>query len=82
MKSGKRHMTDGIELSNQDKAWTLGEKDTYKYLGILEVDTFKQVETKEKIKKVYLGENKKATRDKTIKSKPYQRNKYLGCTPR
>ena len=27
-----------------------GEKETYKYLGILEVDTIKQVETKEKIK--------------------------------
>ena len=29
----------------------LGEKETYKYLGILEADTFKQVEMKEKIKK-------------------------------
>ena len=35
MKSGKRHMTDGIELPNQDKLRTLGENDTYKYLGIL-----------------------------------------------
>ena len=24
MKSGKRHMTDGMELPNHDKIWTLG----------------------------------------------------------
>ena len=29
MKSGKRHMTDGIELSNHDKIRTLEEKETY-----------------------------------------------------
>ena len=34
MKSGKQHMTDGIELPNQDKIRTLGENETYKYLGI------------------------------------------------
>ena len=33
----------------------------YKYLGILEVDTIKQVEMKEKIKKRVSQENKKAT---------------------
>ena len=48
MKSGKRHLTDGIELPNQDKIRTLEEKETYKYLGILEADTIKQVEIKEK----------------------------------
>ena len=36
MKSGKRHLTDGIELPNQDKIRTLAENETYKYLGILE----------------------------------------------
>ena len=30
MKSGKQHMTDGMELPNQDKIRTLGEKETYK----------------------------------------------------
>ena len=35
MKTGKRHMTDGIELLNHDKIRTLGEIETYKYLGIL-----------------------------------------------
>ena len=36
MKSVKRHLTDGLELLNQDKIKKLGEKETYKYLGILE----------------------------------------------
>ena len=49
MKSGKRNMTDGMELPNQDMPGTLGENETYKYLGILEADTIKQVEMKDKI---------------------------------
>ena len=47
MKSGKRHMTDGMEQRNHDKIKTLGENETYKYLGILEADTIKQVQMKE-----------------------------------
>ena len=47
-KSGKRHLTDGMEIPNQDKIRTLGQKETYKYLGILEADAIKQVEMKEK----------------------------------
>ena len=35
MKSGKRQLTDGMKLPNQDKIRTLGVKETYKYLGIL-----------------------------------------------
>ena len=35
MKSGKRCLTDGMELPNQDKIRTLAENETYKYLGIL-----------------------------------------------
>ena len=54
MKRGKRHMTDGMELPNHDKIRTFGENETYKYLGILEVDTIKQVEMKDKIRKKYL----------------------------
>ena len=76
MKSGKRHLTDGMELPNQDKIRTLREKETYKYLGILEADTIKQEEIKEKIKKEYLR------RTRTLLRQNYQRNKYLGCTPR
>ena len=52
MKSGKRHLTVGIEISSQDKIRTLGEKETYKYLGILEADTIKQVEMKKKLRKL------------------------------
>ena len=40
-------MTDGVELLNQETFKTLREKENYKYMGILEVDT-KQVEMKEK----------------------------------
>ena len=54
MKSGKRHLTDGMELPNQDKIRTLAENKTYKYLGILEADTIKQEEMKNKIQKEYL----------------------------
>ena len=50
MKSGKWHLTDGIELPNQDKIGTLAENETYKYLGILGADTIKQVEMKDKIR--------------------------------
>ena len=39
------------ELLYQERIKTLGEKETYKYLGILEVDTIKQVKMKEKLKK-------------------------------
>ena len=41
MKSGKRHLSDGIELPNQDKIRTLAENDTYKYLENLEADTIR-----------------------------------------
>ena len=46
IKSGKRHMTDRMELSNQDKIRTIREKETYKYLGILEAETIKQEDMK------------------------------------
>ena len=39
IKSGKRYLTDGIEVPNQDKIRTLAENETYKYLGILEANT-------------------------------------------
>ena len=59
MKSDKRHLTDGMELPNQDKIRTLGENETYRDLGILEADTIKQVEMKEKIQKEYLRRTRK-----------------------
>ena len=54
MKSGKRHMTDWMELPNHDKIRTLEEIKSYKYLGILEADTIKQVRMKDTIQKEYL----------------------------
>ena len=59
MKSGKRHRTDVMELPNQDKIRTLAENETYKYLGIFEADTIKQVEMKDKIQKEYLRRTRK-----------------------
>ena len=54
MKSGKRYVTDEMELPNQDKIRTLAENETCKYFGILEADTIKQAEMKKKIQKEYL----------------------------
>ena len=54
MKSGKRHITFGMELPNHDKIRTLGEEETYECLGILEADIIKQVEMKYKIRNEYL----------------------------
>ena len=45
-----------MELPNQDKIRTLGENETYKYLGILKADTIKQAEMKDKIQKENSGE--------------------------
>ena len=50
MKSGRWHTTKGIELPNQEKIRTLGEMEIYTYLGILEADTIKHAEMKEKKK--------------------------------
>ena len=73
MKCDKQHLADGMELPNQDKIKTLGEKETDEYLGILEADTIKQEDTKEKIKKEYLGRPRKL-----CKTKLYCRNLIKG----
>ena len=48
MRSEKRQIAVLIELSIQEIFRTLGEKETYKYLGIIEADTIKQAEMKGK----------------------------------
>ena len=53
MKSGKWHLTEGMELPNQDKIRTLAENETYKFLGI------KKVEMEDKIQKEYLRRTRK-----------------------
>ena len=61
MKSGNQLITEGVELPNQKAIRTIGEKETYKYLGILEADTIKQQEMKEKkFKKEYLRRVRKS----------------------
>ena len=77
MKSGKRHMTDEIELPNQEKIRMHGEKETYKYHGILETDTIG--DERKNLEKVS-QENEWATRNQTISQEPYQRDKYLAVT--
>ena len=52
-------MTEGVELQNQDKARTLGEKEIYKDLRILEADTIKHAEIKEKNLKEYIRRTRK-----------------------
>ena len=54
----------------------LWEKETYKYLGILEADTNKQAEMKEKRVISVKRENYKKT---TIEQKFHQRDKHQGC---
>ena len=39
-------MSERIEQPNKELIRTLGEKETYKYRGILEVDAIRQVEMK------------------------------------
>ena len=69
MKSGKRHMTDGMRLPNHDKIRVLRENKTYKYLGILEAGTIKQVLMKDKIRKIYLRRTRKL-----LETKLFRRN--------
>ena len=59
MKSGKRHITDGMELPNHDKIRTLEENENHKYFGIFEADTIKQVQMKDTIRKEYLRRTRK-----------------------
>ena len=56
MRRGKLQMTEGIELPNQKKINAFGGKEIYKYLGIMEADTIKQVEMKGKLKTSISGE--------------------------
>ena len=51
MKSGKRHMTEGVKLPSQVVIRSLGIKESYKSLAILEADTIKQVEIKINLRK-------------------------------
>ena len=80
IKSRIRHMTEEMELPNPEKIRTLGEKKTYKYLEILEADTIKQVEMKEKTKKNISGERESYSKPSYIAG-TYKRDKHLGYPP-
>ena len=67
-------MTEEVELPSQVAIRTFGEKEIYKYSGI--------VEMKEKIKKRVSQKNQKITQDKTLLQESCEINKYLSCPPR
>ena len=71
-----------MELPNQDKIIELGEKETYKYFGILETYTIKQVDMKKKKKKRKNLSELEIYSKQNYQAENYQRNKYLGSTPR
>ena len=48
-------------IESRKKIRTLGEKETYKYFGVLEADTIKQVEMNGKFNKSISQENQKTT---------------------
>ena len=54
-----------IQQPNLERISTLAEKDNYLYLGILEVDSIKQAEVKEKNKKWVPLTNEKASWNQT-----------------
>ncbi len=73
MKSGKQHLTDGIELPNHVRIRMLTENETYKYLSFMEADTIKQMKIKEKNQKEYLRRTRKL-----LETKLYSRNLIKG----
>ena len=70
-------MTEGKELPNKEKIRTLGDKEIYKYLGILDADTIEQVEMKEEKKKEYPRRIKKL-----LEIKLHSRNLIKGINTR
>ena len=54
IKIERRIKVEGIELPNQKNIRTLGEKEKYSYLGILEADTIRKSKYERKIAKEYL----------------------------
>ena len=78
----QQKITEGIELPNQKRIRTLGEKENYKYVGIFEADNIKQVEMKEKKNHRRVSQtNENASRNQTLLQKSYQKDKHLNCPP-
>ena len=68
MKSENWQITEWIKQPNRNKIRTVKGKETYQYLGILKADIIKQVEKKEKFKRI-AQEN-----GKLLETKLYSRN--------
>ena len=67
-----------MKLPNEDKIKMLAEKETYKkYLGLLEADTVKQAEMKEKNQKEHLRRTRKL-----LETKLNRRNLIKGINTR
>ena len=63
MKSGKRHMTDGMELPNQDKIRTLAERETWTSWRLTPSNKWK---LKKKLRKNISGELENYTRQNSL----------------
>ena len=84
MRSGKRQITEEIDLPNQERIRTRRKKENDKYLRILEADTIKQAEIKEKKNNKRVPRtNEKASRNQTQqqKSKISSKGLTLGLYP-
>ena len=66
MTSGKGHITEGIELPNQEQIEMLGKKGSLHILGNIGSWQHQKVEMKEKILKWVSLENQKATRNRSM----------------
>ena len=75
-----RETTQVIELLNQERIKILGEKENFKFLGILEADTIKHQKCKKKIRKKYFRWTRKLFETKICCSSSrnlIKRNKHL-----
>ena len=73
-----------MELLNQDKIRTLAENKTYKYLGILEAETIKQLQMKQNLSRgfaEYMFQEKREEKDKpalkTVGTHRYNNSKTI-----
>ena len=56
VKNSKRHITDGMELPYEEREKNARRKRNLLILGNMGADNIKQVEMKEQIKKIIIGE--------------------------
>ena len=53
IKRGKKVEANGVNLPDEKKIRSLKEDESYKYVGVLEVEDLKRLEMKENLKKEY-----------------------------